>query len=72
LLLPAGDLLRIEQHAAWLASRLIEVLSPALARPHVLRFVAAETNLAHGPQPRAKKRGSGPPAGRARSAGRRA
>jgi hypothetical protein len=68
-----GDLLRIEQHAAWLASRLLEMLAPALSRPHVLRLIAAEMGLARGPRPRAKvkNRGSVPTAGRARSARRR-
>ena len=67
-----GDLLRIEPHAAWLAHRLIEVLSPALSRPHVLRFIAAEMQLARGRRPRTKKRGSVPTSRRVRSARRRA
>ncbi len=41
-----GDLLRLEEHADWLAARCVEVIRPALARPHVLRFIAAEMALA--------------------------
>jgi hypothetical protein len=41
-----GDLLRLEEHAGWLAARCVEVILPALSRPHILRFVAAEIALA--------------------------
>lgn len=41
-----GDLLRLEEHADWLAARCVEVIRPALSRPHVLRFIAAEVALA--------------------------
>jgi hypothetical protein len=37
-----GELLRLDEHGAWLAARLVAVITPALARPHVLAFVAAE------------------------------
>ena len=41
-----GDLLRLEAHADWLAARCVDVIRPALSRPHVLRFIAAEMALA--------------------------
>jgi hypothetical protein len=41
-----GDLIRLEEHAGWLAERCSEVILPALSRPQVLRFVANEMALA--------------------------
>lgn len=43
-----GDLVRLEEHADWLAERCVEVIRPALSRPHVLRFIAAEVARAAG------------------------
>ena len=41
-----GDLVRLGAQAAWLAERCVEAILPALARPQVLRFVAAEMAFA--------------------------
>jgi hypothetical protein len=41
-----GDLVRLSAQADWLAERCVEAILPALARPQVLRFVAAELALA--------------------------
>ena len=38
-----GDLLRLEAHAAWLAARSVEIILPVLSRPHMIRFLAAES-----------------------------
>lgn len=43
-----GELLRIEGQASWLAERCVEMIVPALSRPHIIRFVAAEMTLAAG------------------------
>ncbi len=43
-----GDLLRLDEHTRWLAERSVAAILPALARPHVLGFVAAEMALAVG------------------------
>ncbi len=41
-----GALLRLDQHAGWLAKQCVEMILPLLARPGVLRFIAAEIDLA--------------------------
>jgi hypothetical protein len=41
-----GEVLRLQDHAGWLAERLSDVLLPALARPQVRRFIAAEMAMA--------------------------
>jgi len=47
-----GDLVRLDEQAAWLAGRMTKVLLPVLARPHIIRLVATELTLAAGkPQP---------------------
>lgn len=43
---PVGDFLRLEENAEWLAQRCAEVALPALSRPAVLEFIAAEVGLA--------------------------
>ena len=43
---PVGTLLRLEENSRWLAERCVEMILPALARPHILRFVAAEMTTA--------------------------
>ncbi len=40
-----GEILRLDDHAAWLAERGVEMILPALTRPRILRFVAAEFAL---------------------------
>lgn len=47
-----GELLRVEEQAGWFAERCVEFVAPALARSHVVEFLAAEMALA------AKVRGS--------------
>ena len=47
-----GDLLRLEEQADWFAERCVEFVAPALARSHVVEFIAAEMAVA------AKVRGS--------------
>ena len=37
-----GDLLRLDEHAHWLAERSVEMILPALLRPQLLQFVADE------------------------------
>jgi hypothetical protein len=44
-----GDLVRLEEQAAWFAERCVEMLVPALSRTHILRFLAAEMARAPGP-----------------------
>ena len=41
-----GDLLRVEEQAGWFAERCVEFVAPALARSHVVEFIAAEMALA--------------------------
>jgi hypothetical protein len=41
-----GELVRLDEHAEWLAQRAVAVALPALSRPHVRRFIAAEIALA--------------------------
>jgi hypothetical protein len=41
-----GDLLRLEEHADWLAARCVDVIRPVLSHPHVLRFIASEMAMA--------------------------
>jgi hypothetical protein len=41
-----GELLRVEQHAAWLAERCVEMLVPLLARPGIVALIAAEAAAA--------------------------
>lgn len=43
---PVGELLRLDEHARWLAERCVEMILPALRRPHILQFVAVEMALA--------------------------
>lgn len=43
-----GDLVRLHEHAGWLAERCVKAILPALARPHILKFIAAEVALAAG------------------------
>lgn len=40
-----GDLVRLEEQADWFAERCVEILLPALSRPHLLEFLAAEMAL---------------------------
>lgn len=44
-----GDLVRIEKQAAWFAERCVEVILPALSRPHLMQFIAAEMARAASP-----------------------
>ena len=46
-----GDLVRLEEEASWFAERCVEVIVPALSRPHLLEFIAAEMTLFAGRQP---------------------
>jgi hypothetical protein len=46
--LSIGDLLRLDQHAGWLAARCVELILPMLERPHIRRFVSAEIAAAGG------------------------
>jgi hypothetical protein len=48
-----GDLLRLEEHAGWLAARSVEVILPVLLRPHMIRFIAAESARAGTQHPKA-------------------
>jgi hypothetical protein len=41
-----GDLLRVDEQAAWFAERCVEFVAPALARSHVVEFIAAQSALA--------------------------
>ncbi len=41
-----GEILRVEKHAGWIAERGVEILLPALARPGIVRLIAAEAALA--------------------------
>ena len=70
-----GDMVRLEEQAAWFAERCVEFILPALSRPHILRFVAAEMALAAGApgdaatptprRPRRRRPDSGPTPSRA-------
>ncbi|HVO22757.1 MAG TPA: hypothetical protein VMW56_03935 [Candidatus Margulisiibacteriota bacterium] len=44
-----GDLVRIDAQAAWFAERCVEVILPALSRPHLMEFLAAEMARAASP-----------------------
>jgi hypothetical protein len=46
-----GDIVRLDTRAPWLAERIIEAVLPALSRPRVLAFLAAETAIAGRPSP---------------------
>jgi hypothetical protein len=48
-----GDLLRLEEHAGWLAERIVELVLPALARPGFVQLVASEVALAGRETPQA-------------------
>lgn len=39
---PVGEVVRLKEHSAWFAEQIVEMVLPALARPRVIRFVAAE------------------------------
>jgi len=54
-----GDLLRVEQHAAWLAERGVEMLVPLLARPGIVALIAAEAAAAPAAPPAAPRRRRG-------------
>ena len=41
-----GELLHLDEHAGWLAERTVEMIVPALSRPHTRRFAAAEMAVA--------------------------
>jgi hypothetical protein len=43
---PIGELLRLEENSRWLAEHCVEIIVPALRRPHIRRFVAAEMRAA--------------------------
>jgi len=51
-----GDLLRLDEHAAWLAARSVEMILPAISRSSVIRFVATEFALAAAEQARGSLR----------------
>ncbi|MFN8643493.1 MAG: hypothetical protein U0802_18215 [Candidatus Binatia bacterium] len=51
-----GELLRVEEHAGWLAERCADLLLPALARPGVVAFIAAEAAAAPARTPAAVRR----------------
>lgn len=46
-----GDLLRFDEYGDWLAERIVDGILPALARPHVLEFIAREMALLRQSEP---------------------
>jgi hypothetical protein len=53
-----GDVLRLGTHGEWLARRCVDAIMPALSRPAVVQFVAAEFALAAAAQSRGRGAGS--------------
>ncbi|HSQ00357.1 MAG TPA: hypothetical protein VL049_24315 [Candidatus Dormibacteraeota bacterium] len=51
-----GELLRIEEHAGWLAERAVKLLVPLLIRPGIVALIAAEIDAARAPAPPAPRR----------------
>lgn len=51
-----GDLVHVAAHADWLAERAADALLPLLARPGVLRFIAAEVDAARTPAAPSRRR----------------
>lgn len=45
-----GDLVDLDSHGDWLADRVLELLLPALRKPEIARFIAAEISLCGPPE----------------------
>jgi hypothetical protein len=43
-----GDLVRLDEHAGWLAAQCVEAILPVLARPPIMRLIAAEAAASAG------------------------
>lgn len=51
-----GELLRVEEHAHWLAERAVALLVPLLTRPGIVALIAAEIDAASAPAPPTPRR----------------